>query len=345
MANNKNEEEVDLGSLFVIIGKGISNFFNFIGSVFSGLFHFFILILLFFKKNYIKLGIAIVIGAIAGLVIELKEENKFGSNLLVQTNFDSARQLYNNIEFYNNLVKQKNENLLAKTFNLNEEEAKSLKKFSIEPIENGNDIITTYDELILSIDTLTVKSYSFLDFKRTFTKYNYKVHNISVLSTKNDVFSKLDEVIISSIIENNYFNKLKELTNENLNRTDNLLRKNLAQTDSLHHIYKKVLLEEAKSSKQGTNIDLGSTRKNSKELDLFTTTLKLNKELKTISEEKSEKSEVVNIISNFQPIGYEIKGVSENRSVQLALLSLGLMILYLLLIKLNKYLENYNYKK
>ena len=40
--NQNNEEEVDLGSLFVIIGKGFKNFFNFIGSIFKGIFHFLI---------------------------------------------------------------------------------------------------------------------------------------------------------------------------------------------------------------------------------------------------------------------------------------------------------------
>ena len=45
--NRNNEEEVDLGSLFVIIGKGFSNFFNFIGSIFKGIFHFTIILLLF----------------------------------------------------------------------------------------------------------------------------------------------------------------------------------------------------------------------------------------------------------------------------------------------------------
>ena len=50
-AKNNNEEEVDLGSLFVIIGKGFKNFFNFIGSIFKGAFHFLISILLF-KRNF-----------------------------------------------------------------------------------------------------------------------------------------------------------------------------------------------------------------------------------------------------------------------------------------------------
>ena len=37
-AKNKNEEEVDLGSLFTVIGNGFKNFFNFIGSIFKGIF-------------------------------------------------------------------------------------------------------------------------------------------------------------------------------------------------------------------------------------------------------------------------------------------------------------------
>mgnify|MGYP000982260753 CR=1 FL=1 len=32
-----NEEEVDLGSLFVIIGRGFSNLFNFIKGIFTGI--------------------------------------------------------------------------------------------------------------------------------------------------------------------------------------------------------------------------------------------------------------------------------------------------------------------
>ena len=35
---NNHEEEVDLGSLFVIIGKGFSKIFNFIGNIFRGIF-------------------------------------------------------------------------------------------------------------------------------------------------------------------------------------------------------------------------------------------------------------------------------------------------------------------
>jgi len=55
---NNHEEEVDLGTLFQIIGRGFAKFFNFIGSIFKGIFHLLIISLIFLKTNYQKIGIA-----------------------------------------------------------------------------------------------------------------------------------------------------------------------------------------------------------------------------------------------------------------------------------------------
>ena len=245
------------------------------------------------------------------------------------------------MNYYNDLVKQKDTITLASTFKLSTEVAAKLKKFEIYPIKNGNDLLTSYDDLILSVDTLTAKSYSFEAFKNTFTDYDYRVHNIHVVATQNDVFSMLDEIIISSVVNNKFFNKVKTLTNENLNRTDSLLRKNLTQVDSLRRVYMTVLIEESKKQNSGTSIDLGGTKTTTKELELFETNRKINTDLKEISKNKSEKSEVLNVISNFQPIGYEIKGIEKNTGVQAALLGIVLMLLFLFLKQLNNYLNNY----
>ena len=338
---NTKDDEIELGSLFIIIGRGISNLFNFIGNIFKGIYHFLILFLLFIKTHAKKLLISAIIGAIIGSVMEFKKDTTFGADLQVQPNFKSARQLYNNINYYNDLVKQKNTDLLAKVFNISSEDASSLKKFEVFPIKNGNDFLTAYDKLILSVDTLTAKSYSFSLFKNTFTKYNYKAHNVHVIATKNDVFSKLDAVIISSIVENKHFDKVKRLVNENLNRTDSLLRENIVQIDTLRKVYMKVLLEEAKNLSTGTSIDLGGDKKTSKELDLFEANRQINKDLKKISKDKAEKSEVINVISNFQHVGYEIKGVQENYGFLGGALGAGLMILFLVLVQMNAYLDNY----
>ena len=336
-----NEEEVDLGSLFVIIGKGFSKFFNFIGNIFKEIFHGIISILLFFKKNFVKIAVATIIGGVLGFFLEKNKTKKFGSDLLVQPNFKSARQLYNNVNYYNDLVSQKDTLSIQQLFKLNKEKAASIKSFSIEPIIVDNDILTAYDDLILSVDTLTIKSYSFEEFKASFTDYDYKVHKINVIAEKNDVFDNLDDVIISSIMENKYFNTLKTLTNEDLDRTDSLLRENLVQIDSLRKVYMQVMLEEAKKQTNGTNIDLGGEKRRTKELELFETNRSINRDLKSIANEKSETYEVVNVISNFQRTGYEIKGITKNSIFLMAVLGGFMMFFVLLLLKLNKYLNNY----
>ena len=128
-AKNNNEEEVDLGSLFVIIGKGFKNFFNFIGSIFKGIFHRFILILIFLRFHLIKFAVAALIGAIAGFFLENSKEIKFSSNLIVQPNFESAQNLYKNINYYNDLITQKNTQELSSIFKLDSSKAASLRKF------------------------------------------------------------------------------------------------------------------------------------------------------------------------------------------------------------------------
>jgi ribosomal protein L6P/L9E len=57
---------------------------------------------------------------------------------------------------------------------------------------------------------------------------------------------------------------------------------------------------------------------------------------------KSNMYEVINVISSFQPIGSEIKGVTKNYAFLLAIVGVGFMILVLLLRILNRYLASYD---
>jgi len=340
-AKNNNEEEVDLGSLFVIIGKGFKNFFNFIGSIFKGIFHFLISVLLFFKIHFKKIIIAAVIGGVIGIFLESTSQDKYGSNLIVQPNFGSSLQLYKNINFFNDLVDQEKVLLLASIFNIDSTTAAGFTKFQITPIDNGNDIINAYDQFILSVDTLTVKSYDFEEFQMSFKDYDYRIHDIYVESLNDNVFSGIEDVLISSVIKNKYFNKIKKLTNENLFRTDSLLRENLVQVDSLRKMYMKVMLEESKKELSGTTIDFGGTKTSAKEIELFRTDREINEDLGLIAESIGEKSEVINIVSNFQSIGYEVKGITKNYIFIVAGLSVLLVLFIILFLDLNSYLDSY----
>lgn len=339
--NKNNEEEIDLASLFKLIGKGFSNFFNFIGNIFKEIFHFIILALIFLKSNAIKISLAIAIGAALGALKQINSNPRYASDLLVEPNFNSTKQLYNNVNYYNDLVKQQDTIGLIKTFNLSKEEAYSLKKFSIEPIVNDNDIINSYNSFIKLVDTTTVKSYSFKEFKNAFTDFDYKVHKINVTSEQNDVFVKLTNIIISSVTNNDYFKKFKELTNESLNRSDSVYRKNLVQLDSLRKVYMQVMIEEAKKEFSGTNIDMGVNNTKAKELELFQKNKDINSDLRNIALEKAKKYDIINIISNFQPVGYQLRGITKNYISLFGIAGGGLMILFLLLMNLNKFLNNY----
>ena len=172
--------------------------------------------------------------------------------------------------------------------------------------------------------------------------YDYDTHEIKVEAIINDIFLGLDKVIIASVVNNDYFNRIKKLKNEQFKRTDSLLRVNLTEVDSLRNVYMSVLIEDAKNSSTGTSIDLGGSQKTTKEIELFNTDKRINNDLIKISEGIAQQSEVINVISNFQSIGYEVNNISKNYVLLSVLLSFFITLFIILLIDLNKFLNNYN---
>ena len=318
-----------------------SSQFFFIGNIFKGIFHRLILILLFLKLHILKFSVAVLIGGIVGFFLESNKETKFSSNLIVKPNFESTQLLYENINYYNDLVKQQNTKHLASIFKIDTSKAAALRKFEITPLMNSNDIINAYDNFILEVDTLTVKSYDFDNFESSFTDFDYLVHNIEVQATVSNIFSELEITIINSIEKNTFFNKIKNLTKENLNTKDSILKANFIEVDSLRNVYMRAILEGAKNNSNGTNIDLGSKSNITKENDLFEIDRKIIYDLSQTYKDIATKSDVINIISNFKPEGSEIKGITKNLIFIMAVLGFLLTLFIILLFDLNKYLEDY----
>ncbi|MDC6365149.1 hypothetical protein PP183_03640, partial [Muricauda sp. AC10] len=118
-------DEIDLGQLFQLIGRGFQKFFTFIGNIFKGFFHILILLLLFIQKNFIVLAIAIVVGGVSGYFLDNYLPEKYVSKMVVEPNFNSVQQLYNNIDFYNDLAEAEDSTALATALNITEHEAAS----------------------------------------------------------------------------------------------------------------------------------------------------------------------------------------------------------------------------
>lgn len=335
------EEEVDLGNLFKIIGKGFQNFFKAFSNFFKVIFHYLILLLLFLRNNALKFGISIFIGATIGLILDLTLPQQYSSTMIVEPNFKSALQLYKNIHFYNELVKQKDSSLLAETLKIPVHEAAQLKGFYIEPIRNENEKFQYFNDFIQELDTTAVKNITIKEFKKEFTDYNYRYHQIKVKSLSNTVFEKLGTPIINSVETNPYFRNQKKINDENLYQNEKVLVKSLQDVDTLRRIYNEVLIIEANKDVASTNINLAQGTKRTNELELFNENLKLNEDLIDNNKEKAETTEILNVVSTFSKVGVKERGIEKKWTFILGM-GLGLLMLVSVLLKqLNNYLKRF----
>lgn len=340
--NKNSSDEIDLGQLFQMIGRGFQKFFNFIGSIFKGLFHLIILLLLFIQKNIIVLASAAVIGAIGGYFLDNYLPEKYISKMVVEPNFNSVQQLYNNIDFYNDLAKAKDSSALATALNIGISDAASIKKIFVDSYSDENQKIRLFDDFIKELDTTTIKTIDFENYLKNFNSLDARFHQISVISTNNQVAKKMQDAIITSISVNDYFKLQKKINDENLDLQERIYNQQLREIDSLQKLYKTVLVKEADKPMQGTNINLAENGESqNKELALVQEREVLKERMVELNEERANKSSIINVISDFPSRGVEQKGLWNRYLFLLPIILLSLIVILLLTLRLNRYLSEY----
>ncbi|TXE08451.1 hypothetical protein ES711_08060 [Gelidibacter salicanalis] len=333
-------EEVDLGHLFKLIGKVFDRFFRFIGRIFTGIFGVILLFLFFIQKHFLKFVIVVVTGVIIGAIIDIKKEPEYISTMVIEPNFNSVQQLYNNIAFYNDLAKAKDFSSLSDALNITDEEALSIKKFDVESYSDENQKILLFDQFVRSLDTTTQKAIDMKAYLENFNSLDARFHTISVIASDNTVAKKIQPAIISSISNNSYFNLRKDISDSNIKLQDSLYKKQIAEIDSLQLLYKRVMLKEAERAVQGTNISLGEQgTQNNKELSLINKMEELKLGLVELNEERGNKSSILNVISDFPRKGVREKGLLKSYKFLVPSLFLILAVLVLLMLSLNRYLK------
>lgn len=340
---SSSSEEIDLGKLFELIGNGIKKFFAFIGRIFKGLFHLIVLFLLFLQKHFIKFLIAGVLGIAIGVYMDISKKPKYISNMLVEPNFNSVQQLYNNISFYNDLAEAEDSTALAEAMDIDVSEAAAIKKIKVESFSDENQKVLLFDKFVRSLDSTTKKAIDMEKYLENFNALDARFHTISVTATNNDVAKKIQPSIISSISRNSYFQLQQSISNANINLQDSLYKKQLLEVDSLQQLYKRVMEKEAAKPMQGTSINLGEGgSQENKELALINQVDKLKENLVELNEERANKSSILNVISAFPRRGVEVKGLLKSYKFLVPSILIGLLLLSLGLLEVNKFLKNYN---
>lgn len=340
--NQNTSDEIDLGQLFQMIGRGFQKVFNFIGSIFKGIFHVLVLFLLFIQKNIIVIGAALVIGGVGGYVLDTILPEKYISKMVVEPNFNSVQQLYNNITFYDDLAKANDSVALATALNITEHEAASIKEVYADSYSDENQKIKLFDEFVRELDTTTIKTIDFENYLKNFNSLDARFHQISLISTDNRVAKKTQPAILGSISVNGYFKLQKRINDENLALQDTIYRQQLLEIDSLQKLYRTVLIKEAEKPMQGTNINLAENGESkNKELALIQERDVLKQRLVDLNRERANKSTIINVISDFPTRGVEQKGLLKSYKFKLPMALLALVIFVLTLLELNKYLKTY----
>ena len=340
--SNSSSEEVDLGQLFQMIGNGFKKFFNFIGNIFKGIFKIIIHFLLFIQKHFIKFAIAGVVGLAIGVYLDIIKEPKYISTMVVEPNFNSVQQLYNNVNFYNELAISEDSTALAEALDITRSEAGHIKMFSVESYSDENQKVQLFDKFVRSLDTTTQKAIDMEKYLLNFNSLDARFHTISVTATNNTIAKKIQPSIINSISRNDYFNLQKDISDINLNLQDSIYKKQINEIDSLQLLYKKVMIKEADKPMQGTSISLGENGgKENKELALINKMEELKTSLVLLNEERANKSSILNVISAFPRRGVEVKGVWNSYKFWIPVGLIGLTLLVLSILELNTYLKNY----
>lgn len=338
-------DEVDLGQLFNAIGRIFERFFRFIGRIFKGIFGGILLFLFFIQRHFIKFVLVIVIGLVIGTILDIIKEPKYISSMVVEPNFNSVQQLYNNIGFYNELAKAEDYSSLSEALGVKEEEASSIREFKVESYSDENQKIILFDKFVRSLDSTTQKAIDMKSYLENFNSFDARFHTISVVASNNTVAKKIQPAIVSSISNNSYFNLQKDISDDNIKLQDSLIKKQIREIDSLQMLYKRVMLKEAERAVQGTNINLGEGEsQNNKELSLINKMEDLKTGIVLLNEERGNKSSILNVISDFPRKGVTDKGILKSYKFLIPLLLLALSALLSILLSINKYLKNYNRK-
>ncbi|UII81572.1 hypothetical protein [Flagellimonas sp. CMM7] len=279
--NNSNSDEIDLGQLFQMIGKG----FNKIGIAFLRLF-------LYLKKNAIILGILLVIGVGLGYGLNQISRNKLKIEVIVKPNLESKNYLYDVVAEIESNIRAK-DSVFFKEIGV---EVSNLGEFkvSVEPIEDekNKEGGMEYLELLEKFQA----NEEFLDIiKSELSNKSTLNHRITFLFKDPSQGKIFAEKVMNYINSNGYFKELVVTSNQNalerIERNETFIK----QIDELISRYSQSF--NAQSSKEiDERIVLDNTEKmNVTGLFALKNELIQNTERKKI--EVKEQKEAINIIN------------------------------------------------
>lgn len=330
-----NKEEIDLGVLFNAIGNGISKLFNAISSTILFILNSILTFIIFVRNKIAYYAIACGVGLAIGIAFEVFIPKEYSGTSTVQPYFDSARQLYNNINYLDGLAAQKDSIQLSRFFGISLKEAASINSVEITPFISQIKNRQAYNKYVKALDSIVAAEITYDDYEKQLDKFDSKVHLIRVKATDKEIYPSLLDPILESVSEQDYFMQQQQTTLQNLELNDSITQVSMVQTDTLLKLFEEVRKVEAnKEFSNGTNLYMSDNSEDNAEIALLERKITLSERLEAVRQLKLEAMRVVDVIAQFPEVGYEEKGFLKNKKFQgvatgFVLLSLFYLILYI----------------
>jgi len=339
-------EEVDLGQLFKLIGNAFQRFFDFIASIFKGAYKVILLLLIHIYKRIVWYAGALFIGVVVGFIVDKTSDKMYGANMFIQTNFNSARQVYENVKQFHQLAYEDKDTLeLAKRLNISPAEASHLKGFYLEPDLDENEMAEMYSNFYIRLDSLSRVTMTFDLYKESLTPYNYTIHKLGVASTDKSIYKKIEDAFTLQLSNNEYLKELVSVNRQNLVKEEQTLSQQVEKTDSLVQEYLKIRVNQSEKELipgSGTNLYMGDAESSNLIVDesiVIEKRLALERQKRRINLYLVEQKNVVNVLAGFPNSGYDISVWTDKMKFVFPIILFALTLIIFAFLGLKSFLE------
>ena len=296
--------------------------------------------------------IATILGFGFGYAKEKISDPIYQSWVTVKQNYNTGKNLYNLIDYYNRLIKDQDTLALKSALKVPTQLAASIKSIDIAPSMTETQIIKNYDNYIKGLDSALAATINYGTYYESLNVYEFEEQQIIINAEERINLNPVFEKIVENINNSDYFKRENEKDIKQLNNRESALKQVLVKSDSLQNMYKRVLersLDNTSAAQTSITIEGSDQIDKTKEFELYKSEIEIRRELVRIEREREDKEQILEIISNKQETAIvkdKIKIFNMSIGQKLFYSMAFALVAFVMLLFLNfiKFLERYREK-
>jgi hypothetical protein len=323
-------EEIELGQFLAFLkqlfGSGAQGLKN---SAF-GFLKILMFLIISLKRNWKILGLFGIAGIIAAFSVLFFGGRTYYSSMVIRPNFGSSEMIYDQVNYYNDLIKQKDTATLNNIFN--PDLVKHLQKIEVQPIVSQKEKQKIYNDYLAKVDTALTKSYfSYDEYIDRLDDWGYYKHEIIVSADSSINFTEFEGPILAPLMKSEYLISQYEIRNRIAVDQIGVLEEIFENLDSLTKIKRSsYLLPQGPANGETTKVYLSEEddKKNDEEW-IYERMMSTRNTLSEVSYELVENNKIVKIITRFKSRGVKESRVLPFLELFFGMLGLGAFIILL----------------